>query len=194
MEAALEATTASPRADGRVTDTRANIQSVALELFSQKGFTATSLRDIAEALGLTKAALYYHFPAKSELARSIFQPFVDDIDAFLSGVEGGELSARELLERYLDVLAPHRVVFMAVLHDASALAHVDLEAATVRWIERFQRLLVGPDATPAQQVRAVVAVGGLSRCLVLSDIPAEQIRAAGVDAALAALYAGTEGT
>src|SRR5262249_20860254 len=42
-------------------DTRARIQQVALELFAEQGYEKTSLREIAERLDVTKAALYYHF-------------------------------------------------------------------------------------------------------------------------------------
>src|SRR5262245_31759345 len=47
--------------------TRTRIQQVALELFTQHGYEATSLREIAEKLGVTKAALYYHFRTKDEI-------------------------------------------------------------------------------------------------------------------------------
>ena len=45
---------------GRRGDTRARIQQVALEMFAEQGYERTSLREIAERLGVTKAALYYH--------------------------------------------------------------------------------------------------------------------------------------
>ena len=45
-------------------DTRSRIQDVALQMFIDKGYEATSLREIAEELGVTKAALYYHFDTK----------------------------------------------------------------------------------------------------------------------------------
>ena len=41
--------------------TRQRIQAVALELFTEQGYEKTSLREIAERLNVTKAALYYHF-------------------------------------------------------------------------------------------------------------------------------------
>ena len=47
-------------------DTRAQAQKVALELFAEQGYEKTSLREIAERLGVTKAALYYHFKSKEE--------------------------------------------------------------------------------------------------------------------------------
>jgi len=46
-------------------DTRQRILDVASELFVERGYDATSLREIAERLGVTKAALYYHFASKA---------------------------------------------------------------------------------------------------------------------------------
>jgi len=57
--------------DARRTDTRERIITVAARLFSEKGFNATSIRDIADELGVTKAALYYHFTSKEEILHAI---------------------------------------------------------------------------------------------------------------------------
>jgi AcrR family transcriptional regulator len=45
-------------------DTRERIQDVARELFASQGVQRTSLQDIADKLGLTKPALYYHFTSR----------------------------------------------------------------------------------------------------------------------------------
>src|SRR3984893_4610581 len=55
-------------------DTRQRIQSVALELFAEQGYEKTSLREIAERLGVTKAALYYPFKSTEDIVHS----FTDD--------------------------------------------------------------------------------------------------------------------
>ncbi|MGW0069548.1 TetR/AcrR family transcriptional regulator, partial [Streptosporangium sandarakinum] len=54
-------------------DTRTRIQETALRLFTEQGYEATSLREIAEALGVTKAALYYHFKSKEEIITSLVE-------------------------------------------------------------------------------------------------------------------------
>ena len=52
-------------------DTRERILDAALDLFIEQGYDKTSLREIAERVGVTKAALYYHFESKEEIfARS----------------------------------------------------------------------------------------------------------------------------
>src|ERR1700728_3155712 len=59
---------AKPSAGGEtVRSTRERILDIALELFNEKGYENTSLREIAERLGTTKAALYYHFERKQDI-------------------------------------------------------------------------------------------------------------------------------
>src|SRR6516165_681020 len=65
-------------------DTRARIQQVALELFAEQGYDATSLREIAERLGVTKAALYYHFKSKEDIVRSLVEDYFGQIDALIA--------------------------------------------------------------------------------------------------------------
>jgi AcrR family transcriptional regulator len=185
--------TGAARRDGRTTDTRARIQAAALELFIARGFAQTSLREIADQLGVTKAALYYHFSSKAELIRSIVQPLIDDTDRFIAEAAASARGPRELLESFFDLLVPHKPLFMALLRDASAFAYVDIEAASVRWLEQLQELLTGPNATDAQRIRAVAAVGGLSRCVIMTNFPTPVLRAASVDAACDALGLDAEG-
>jgi AcrR family transcriptional regulator len=173
------------RRDGRTTDTRQRIQQVAVELFVQQGFTNTSLQHIAERLGLTKAALYYHFPSKAELVASVLRPAIDGVNAFLDEAEREELPPREVLERFFDLNYEHHAVFAALIRDPAGLAAVD----AVGWVNRlatgFQGLLAGRDASPEQRIRAIIAANGLSRCAtLLTDVPHDELRATTVDVAV----------
>jgi AcrR family transcriptional regulator len=68
-------------------DTRTEILEVARELFSEQGYEATSLREIAERLGITKAALYYHFKSKDEILRALLAPMGDVLTELLERLE-----------------------------------------------------------------------------------------------------------
>src|SRR2546430_3825807 len=72
--------------------TRTRIQDVALALFRTRGYDATSLQEIAAALDVTKAALYYHFPSKAELLHSLADPFLDEERTLLEGYTDGPLA------------------------------------------------------------------------------------------------------
>ncbi|MFN8026550.1 MAG: helix-turn-helix domain-containing protein [Acidimicrobiia bacterium] len=53
--------------------TRDRIVEVALRLFSERGTTAVSMRELADAAGVTVPGLYYHFDSKAELIREVFR-------------------------------------------------------------------------------------------------------------------------
>jgi AcrR family transcriptional regulator len=75
-------------------DTRSEILDVAMELFTSQGFDGTSLRQISERLGITKAALYYYFPGKDDMMRALVAPMADAVSALLERLE----AARDLRE------------------------------------------------------------------------------------------------
>lgn len=176
----------------RTSETRERIQAVALELFAERGVRETSLRQIAERLGLTKPALYYHFSSREELLRSLVQPFVDDAEAMIVEDEtraaAGPVDPRELLGRYFDISYRHRAVTNLLLFDLAQFNELGFVERVLNWRRRLVALLVGPDADVAARARAIVAIGGLGDCLVmLADTPHDELRAATVDAACAAL-------
>jgi AcrR family transcriptional regulator len=67
-------------------DTRAAIQQVALELFTKKGYEATSLREIADELGIQKPSLYYHFKGKEDILRALFDERGDEAEQLLEWI------------------------------------------------------------------------------------------------------------
>jgi AcrR family transcriptional regulator len=165
-------------------DTREEVKAVALELFSRRGFEQTSLREIAEQLGITKAALYYHFASKRDLLSALITPMIDDLRSFLD--QAATQDPRAVLEGYFDMCLRHRRVLVGLLRDVQVLTEMDLVATMIQWRTRLDVLLVGPE--PADRVRAVVALGGLQDCVILfAADDADAIRTQAVDAALRAL-------
>ena len=55
------------------------IVETSIKLFDQKGFTATSIKDIVEVLNVTKGTFYYYFKSKQELLRDIHLNYIDDL-------------------------------------------------------------------------------------------------------------------
>lgn len=60
--------------------TRLHILDVAIRLFSQNGVSATSLADIAQAAGVTRGAIYWHFKNKPDLFNEIWKLSEYDVD------------------------------------------------------------------------------------------------------------------
>jgi AcrR family transcriptional regulator len=177
----------------RTTETADRIRAVALELIGERGVAQASLREIAERVGITKPALYYHFASREDLVRSLFQPLVDDVRALLEEFETGRwpgdlTDRRAVLGAYFDVTYHHRAITKMVMQDPSVLADLNLAAEVTDWGRRLTALMFGPAPTLAQQTRAVVAVGGLGDCTVMFiDVPAEELKTAVLDAVCATL-------
>src|ERR1700735_696765 len=106
MPAIAPATSAAPQPDAR-----ARILDSALELFSEHGFDGTTLQQIADRLGFTKAALYYHFRSKDDLLRALIAPAIADLDALLDAHEqeaDTPAQRRHFVEDYIDVMLRQR--------------------------------------------------------------------------------------
>lgn len=71
-------------------DTRARIEAVALELFAQKGVAGTSVRDIAQGVGVSEGALYRHFASKEKLARELFLTRYAALAADIGAIDAAE--------------------------------------------------------------------------------------------------------
>ena len=63
--------------------TRQQILETAQRLFTDLGYDATSLQMIADEMGLTKAAVYYHFRAKSDILHAAMQPGIQRLEVLL---------------------------------------------------------------------------------------------------------------
>jgi AcrR family transcriptional regulator len=173
-------------------DTRTRIQQVALELFTERGYEATSLREIAERLGVTKAALYYHFRTKEEIVQSLFEDHLAQLDALIEW--GREQppdvgTRREFVRRYADLLQGRRHFEVMRLFERNQLSMQKQQAgATIRErLGQIQALLGAPDATLPQQLRRSLAIMALHTAwftLREPDVTDEQRRAAALDVAL----------
>ena len=150
---------------GRRGDTRARIQQIALELFAEHGYERTSLREIAERLGVTKAALYYHFKSKEDIVRSFTEDYFDRLDALIEWGQGQPTTAQtanELLDRYISIVMDSGEVFRFMERNQATLR--DTEHGKHRFTQFRPRLnalveiLTGPGATARSRIRAAAAL------------------------------------
>ena len=63
--------------------TKQNIFDVSVKLFSEKGYDAVSLREIAAEVGITNAAIYNHFSSKESILTDIFAAFKQKLDGYI---------------------------------------------------------------------------------------------------------------
>ena len=124
-------------------DTRQRIQDVARELFAARGVQRTSLQDIADRLGLTKPALYYHFASREELVRSIVAPLIDEGERFIAAQEQQRVrDPRALLEGYFDFHYRHRADLLMIVAELSTLAELGLIDLLLAWRDRLGKLVL----------------------------------------------------
>jgi AcrR family transcriptional regulator len=90
----------SPR-NGHRTSAKDSIRRAAAQLFAEKGFAATSTREICEHAGITKPVLYYHFGNKEELYESLVQ---DCFNEFQGELRRASHRGRTTREKLLEVL------------------------------------------------------------------------------------------
>ena len=135
------------------TDTRAQAQKVALELFAEQGYEKTSLREIAERLGVTKAALYYHFKSKEDIVHSFTDDYfaaIDDLVDWGKDQPQTEETRREILDRYVGIVLGGGEVFRFLEQNRAAVQ--GMEAGKDRFarfrgrLDALVDLLAGPDA------------------------------------------------
>jgi AcrR family transcriptional regulator len=150
-------------------DTRERIQSIALELFAEQGYEKTSLREIAERLGVTKAALYYHFRSKEDIVRSFTEDYRAEVEAVIAwGASQPPTSQTraEILARYADIVT-RRLGVIRFMQQNQATMHTLLSGARgkIMFREQFRSLcdLLAPPGTPLpERVRAAMAVVSVS--------------------------------
>jgi AcrR family transcriptional regulator len=79
---------------------RAEILEGALALFAEHGYAETTVRMIAEAIGMSQGLLYRYFPSKDDLLRAIFEESMRDVQASFAAADEG-VTPDEKLERLI---------------------------------------------------------------------------------------------
>jgi len=158
--------------------TRQQILETAQRLFAELGYDATSLQMIADELGLTKAAVYYHFRAKNEILQAIMLPGIERLKALLddaAAIRGRRARLEFLVSGFVDFLVQNRhYAVMAATDPAARRDKLDDESATLR--QRGLTLLFGDNPTGAQRL-AGGATFFIPECLPdLVDLTDEELR------------------
>ncbi|WP_067711287.1 TetR family transcriptional regulator [Nocardia yamanashiensis] len=166
-------------------DSRARILATALALFAERGFHAVSVREIATQVGLTKTAVLYHFPSKTDIVAALVEPLLTDSEALLETVRDlPDADARRwgLVTGLLDVWLAHGQLLRMHMHDQA----LSEDSATYLRLRDFalaaQDLIAGPGADFTARVRAAQVYAALSDPItIFADHPPAQLRAAVLD-------------
>jgi AcrR family transcriptional regulator len=168
--------------------TRERILDIALELFNEQGYDKTSLREIADRLGTTKAALYYHFERKEDILFALHlrlhdlgRDMFDRIGELSSDSQEAAEAWPELLDLFIDQVLSNREIF--IMHERNHTAVAALEDSERHRAEhddiegQLRRLLASPAIPLARRVRMACSIGAVMSILIgageaFGDVPA----------------------
>jgi AcrR family transcriptional regulator len=175
-----------PGSDG--TQTRERILDVAQDLFTRHGYDKTSLRDIAERLQITKAALYYYFERKEDILvelhlrlQSLGADVIDELEAAPDGPARAAMWPR-LANEMIDFMVDNRELILLHNRNRNAFESLDARAHEPgRDVEaRFARVISSPAIPLRERVRMAAMVGVITEIFAESaaafeDVAPEQL-------------------
>ncbi|MFE5948581.1 TetR/AcrR family transcriptional regulator [Streptomyces sp. NPDC087219] len=142
-------------------NTRQRIQDVALDLFAEQGYEKTSLREIAERLDVTKAALYYHFKTKEDILVGIFEDLtrpMDDLIAWAQEQPRTLETRQEVLRRYQVALRAAAPLFRFMQENQATVRELSVGLTFKERMLALTGLIQEPDFAMVDQVRCVSAI------------------------------------
>ena len=145
--------------------TRARLIDAAIELFQQHSFAGTSLQMIADELGVTKAAIYYHFHSREQLLTAVVEPIYRQLEIVVEDAESlRSVSARAdaMLCGYAEMAVRHRALVSVLGGDPSVIRQLSSQPGWAELIERQMNLLADVEPGPGGLVKAAVVVGGIA--------------------------------
>ncbi len=158
-------------------NTRQRIQDVALELFAEQGYEKTSLREIAERLEVTKAALYYHFKTKEEILVGIFEDLSRPMEELIAwGREQPHTleTKQEIIRRYSDALMGAAPLFRFMQENQATIRELRIGEMFKTRMLGLRDILIDPDAALVDQVRCVSALFTMHAGMhVLQDVESD---------------------
>ncbi|BDZ46091.1 TetR/AcrR family transcriptional regulator [Naasia aerilata] len=167
------------------------LQRIALQQFATLGFAGASIGSIAQAAGLAKSSVLYHYASKEALLTAAVQPAVDALAAVVAGYpEGaGEEERERFVERFIDFLLEHRLAVHLFINQGQSLSGIPVLGRANALVQRFGELVAERIPSTADRIRFGVALGGAAYTLVAAanwsagEVPeTAEIRAALLDA------------
>lgn len=130
----------SPRSSLR----RETILRCATELFDRQGFSNTSLDDIAQAVGVTREALYYYYRNRSEILLAIIEPqsaaLIEGLQAIVKAPSPANEKLRMAIQNHLQRFDRHCLEMTISLRDGLLNTNDPVRKSMVRTWKRYERL------------------------------------------------------
>ena len=146
-------------------DTRQRLLDVAVALISQHGFAGTSLQMIADELGFTKAAIYYHFRTRDQLLIALMEPLLQQIRRVVETAESQQTPRTQMdamVQGFSGVVAKNRSLAAVMVFDPSVHQVLQSQPEWGDLITRQLTLLMQLDSGPTGIIKATAVFTGLA--------------------------------
>lgn len=157
------ATLAAPTTNAA--DTRQRLIEVAVDLFTRHSFAGTSLQMIADEMGFTKAAIYYHFRTREELLAAVVEPIFEQLSAIITAAESQRSAAARadhMLLGYAELAVANRALVSVLACDPSVTTLLRDQPHWSELINRQLALLAGDVRDAGGLIKATVVLAGIS--------------------------------
>ena len=154
----------------------------ALVLFAEHGVSGTSLQMIADALGVTKAAVYHQYNTKDEIILAVAQVVLARLEAAVTAAEAerSRSRAREVLvARMIDLAVERRRMASVLQRDPVMLRFLENHEPFRRVMARVNRLLMGGATNARARVQAAVLAAAIAGAVIhplVLDLDDESLR------------------
>ena len=126
---------------------RADMISIAAELFAQKGYRATTVREIADAAGILSGSLYHHFDSKESIGDEILAGFINEVLANYRAAVDSAPDPRAALEQIVRstsrTLSQHRAALTMLQNDWNYFATQPRFAYLPKALREIERIWIG---------------------------------------------------
>ncbi len=157
----------TPRRSEQADATRTALSVAARQLFTERGYAATSTTEVVERAGVSRGALYHHFAAKEELFRAVFEQLEDEITKHVAREALTSTDPLEQLRRgtraYLDACIDPAVQRVVLLEGPSVLGWETWQEIEQRY--GYGLVLAGVEAAIAADLIAAQPVEPLAHVL-----------------------------
>jgi AcrR family transcriptional regulator len=144
---------------------QARIISAALELFAQNGVGGTSLQMIADAIGVTKAAVYHQYKTKDEIVLAAAKAELERVAEVVRAAEAEptrERARKTLVIGMVDLAVAHRRTVSTVLNDPLIVRFFSEHESFRPVMDRMSRVLVGDDIGHQARVSTAMMTAAIS--------------------------------
>jgi AcrR family transcriptional regulator len=177
------ARSAAPPGSASQTAAQARIVDAALALFAEHGIGGTSLQMIADAIGVTKAAVYHQYNTKDEIVLAVAQVVLAGLETAVTAAEAERSRSRArqvLIVRMIDLAVERRSWAGVLQRDPVMLRFLEEHEPFRRVMERVNRLLMTGASEPGTRVQAALLAAAIAGAVIhplVLDLDDETLRA-----------------